>query len=117
MVEHENNKVNGEAKYSEQTHEPEMKRTYNIKAILFLVLSIVMFFTFAGAGIGFIGFVICAVWIVIAIICLSNIIGYEYDSICPYCGKTIQVGEDEEALDCPICNERIIVENYILLKK
>lgn len=69
------------------------------------------------SDLGFIGIVLSVLWVVLGVICAASIVGYEYEAICPYCGKSISVVKDTEALDCPVCGERIIIDNFKLHKK
>ena len=65
----------------------------------------------------FIFFMLLAGGVVMLLIGLASLTRRLYDIECPYCGKTITVEDGTQGVDCAVCGERIIIENYIPKKK
>ncbi len=95
--------------------EPEFNKKINLKAILGIVMSIFWFFMCKDLypGISLIVYIITiGLDIVLFLICILNLHDEVYEAECPYCNKIIQIDKDAQGLDCPICKERIIIEDY-----
>lgn len=87
----------------------------NLKAVLGIVMSIFWFFLCKDLypGIHLIVYIIMmGLDLVLFLICILFLHDEVYETECPYCNKTIQIDKDASALDCPICKERIIIEDY-----
>ena len=107
-----------------EVQEPETHNAVNLKAILEICASIMFFIIIVSSGLLFVDTGLTIVGIMILIGCiilfvlgLGSVVVKEYNIHCPYCDKEVSINLHTEALNCPVCNERIIIDNYIPKKK
>lgn len=101
---------------------PETKSVVNGKSILEMCFSIFFFFLIIKCrlfelGFAFFAIILSVLCIILFVMALATLIRKEYRIQCPYCNKDLSIDLRTEAMDCPICKERIIIDNYIPKKK
>lgn len=94
---------------------PKFQSAVNSKALLnglceiFIgVLAVWCGFSIDSIFASIVGGVLAFVGVLVLATCKYN----TYEIVCPYCNKTISAVDGETAMDCPVCKERIIIENY-----
>lgn len=87
----------------------------NLKAVLGIVMSVFWFFLCKDLH-HYVPLIVYIIMIgldvILFLICILFLHDEVYEAECPYCNKTIQIDKDSQGLDCPICKERIIIEDY-----
>ena len=92
----------------------------HISLILIIALSLIFFKSFLGDVLeadSIVSLILFLLMCVLIIMALLSSISVVYNITCPYCNRELEIPTDTNALDCPVCNERIIIENYTPKKK
>ncbi len=100
---------------------PQMRSEYNVKSIIYICAAIFGIVLLSNAHNeywnDFLYFMLMGGEIFLLLISLLTLTRKVYDIKCPYCGRYITVESDAVAVDCAVCGERIIIENYRPRKK
>lgn len=105
-----------------QQKAPDTHTVINWQSFLSIISAIFFFFIVKQSFLDYGDFGVLSIMLLIGcgvlfIFGLLTLVHKEYIATCPYCGKTVNVVLNTEAFDCPICKERIIIENGKLSKK
>ena len=94
---------------------PPMRREMDMQALVIGILQIfsgcilISSIKYCGVVVG----VVCSgCFIIVGMLRLLSAFPIVYDIRCPYCTKSITVQNGCGAMDCPVCKERILIENY-----
>ncbi len=97
---------------------PDFYKVTNFKAVLGMVAAIFWFFMLKDLHISLIiDIIMIGLVLILFLLSLISLRDEVYDAECPYCKKMIRIDKNASAIDCPICNERIIIEDYTLQMK